>query len=121
MRLRRLSGETSLATQKDPDFLAVSVPSIVKAIARARDWYERIVSGKVSTIKQLSKESRVDPAYVKRTFPVALLSPTVTESLLEGRHGSDISLQHLMCTFSPIWGEQPQATIAFNEDEEHRS
>jgi DNA invertase Pin-like site-specific DNA recombinase len=118
IRLRRLSGETNLATPKDSDFLIASVPSVVKALARARDWYEHIVSGRVGTIKQLSKQCGLDPAYIKRTFPLALLSPTVSQSLVEGRHSATFSLQQLIRTFSPIWGEQ--SLLQTNEAKEQR-
>ena len=49
--------------------------SLVKAMARARDWYERIVSGEVSTVCQLAQQTGLSSTYVKRILECAALSP----------------------------------------------
>jgi hypothetical protein len=43
-------------------FEKAPVPSLAKAIARARDWYDQIVAGEVSSIDQLAQTSRVSRA-----------------------------------------------------------
>lgn len=64
-------------------------PSLVRAIAWARDWYEGIVSGKIANVVcDLAKQTRVSAAYVQRILPCALLSPNVSEAILSGQQRS---------------------------------
>ena len=77
-------------------FEGTPVPSLVKAIARARDWYERIVSGEVSTVRQLAQKTRLSSTYVKRMMDCATLSPQITEILLSGKHRPELTLQELL-------------------------
>ena len=50
------------------------VPSLVKAIARDRDWYERIVSGEVSTVRQLAQKTRLSLFTPARVHAAVLAS-----------------------------------------------
>jgi len=61
--------------------------SLVKAIARARDWYERIVSGEVSIV-------------------CAALSPQITEIVLSGKDRPDLTLKELLKNAPLDWPEQ---------------
>jgi site-specific DNA recombinase len=79
---------------------------LVKAIARARDWYERIVSGEVSTVRQLAQKTRLSSTYVKCMMECATLSPQITEILLSGKHRPDLTLQELLQNVPLDWPEQ---------------
>ena len=85
------------------------VAALVKAIARARNWYERIVSGEVSTVTQLAKKTRLSSVYVKRMMASATLSPHITEMILSGEHRPDLTLQELLQNVPLEWTEQPRA------------
>lgn len=80
--------------------------SLVKAIARARDWYERIVSGEVSTVCQLAQKTRLSSSYVKRIMECAALSPQITEMVLSGKHRPDLTLEELLKNAPLDWPEQ---------------
>jgi site-specific DNA recombinase len=82
------------------------VPSIVKAIARARDWYERIVDGEIRTIGQLTLESGLTERYVKRILQCAYLSPQIMEAVLAGKHRPNLTLKELLCGVPVNWREQ---------------
>jgi site-specific DNA recombinase len=79
---------------------------LVKAIARARDWYERIVSGEVGTVRQLAQKTRLSSTYVKRMMDCATLSPQITEILLSGKHRPELTLQELLQNVPLDWPEQ---------------
>jgi site-specific DNA recombinase len=87
-------------------FEGTPVLSLVKAIARARDWYERIVSGEVSTVRQLAQKTRLSSTYVKCMMECATLSPQITEILLSGKHRPDLTLQELLQNVPLDWPEQ---------------
>ena len=83
------------------------VPSLVKAVARARDWYERIVTGEIGTIKTLSQRTGLGRTYVKRILRLATLSPEMTEAILSGKHRADLTLQDLRHSVPIDWQQQP--------------
>jgi site-specific DNA recombinase len=95
-----------LAGPKGSCFEGSPVPSLVKAIARARDWYERIVSGEVGTVRQLAQKTRLSSTYVKRMMECATLSPQITEIVLSGKHRPDLTLQELLQNVPLDWPEQ---------------
>jgi site-specific DNA recombinase len=68
------------------------VLELVKAIARARDWYEQIVAGEVGTIKTLCQRTGLGRTYVKRILRFATLSPQIAEAILSGKHRPDLTL-----------------------------
>jgi site-specific DNA recombinase len=87
-------------------FERTPIPSLVKAVARARDWYERIVSGEANTIGQLAQKSGLTRRYVRRILPFAKLSPQITEMILSGNHRADLTLQELLAGIPSDWREQ---------------
>jgi hypothetical protein len=78
----------------------------MKAIARARDWYDRIVSGEVSTVSQLAEKTRLSSTYVKRIIAFAALSHQVMEMVLSGKHRPDLTLEELLQNAPLDWPEQ---------------
>ena len=62
----RRGSELHLVGPKGSCSEGTAVPSLVKAIARARDWYERIVAGEVGTVGQLAKKTGLPSTYVRR-------------------------------------------------------
>jgi site-specific DNA recombinase len=98
--------ELRLVVPKNPCLEGTPIPSLVKAVARARDWYERIVSGEANTIGQLAQKSGLTRRYVRRILPFAKLSPEITEMILSGNHRADLTLQKLLAGIPSDWREQ---------------
>ena len=82
------------------------VPSLVKAVARARNWYERIVAGDVGMVGQLAHQTGLPSTYVKRILECAMLSPQITEMILSGKHRPNLTLQELLQNVPIDWGQQ---------------
>jgi site-specific DNA recombinase len=82
------------------------VPSLVKAVARAHGWYERIVAGEITTIGQLALKTGLTRRYVRRILQCAHLSPQITEALLKGKHRPNITLKEILRGVSLNWQEQ---------------
>ena len=105
----RQGSELRLIAPSGSCFDASPVPSLVKAVVRARDWYERIVAGEVSTIKTLCQRTGLGRTYVKAILRCAVLSPQITEMILSGKHRPDLTLQKLRSM--PIDWQQQQDKI----------
>jgi hypothetical protein len=73
-----------------------STAAIIKAVARARMWYDEIVAGEVNSIPEIAKKHGVTPSYVKRIFPCALLGPASVESILNKTTSTGLTLDHLL-------------------------
>ena len=87
------------------------VPSLVRAVARARDWYERIVTGKIGTISHLVKELGLTRTYIMRILQCAYLSPQIVEALLTGKHRPDLSLKWILDGVPLNWREQEKRLL----------
>jgi site-specific DNA recombinase len=88
------------------------LPSLVKAIARARDWYERIVSGEIESIDQLMRESALTRSYIMRIVKCARLGPKIVEAVLAGSHRPDFSLKWVLANVPLDWQEQEKRFLS---------
>jgi hypothetical protein len=88
------------------------VHSIVKAMARSRDWYERVIAGQFCTIEQMATYSVLTKRYVRKILQCACLSPTVTQAILEGKHGHHFRLKTVLGGVSMDWRTQEQDFLA---------
>ena len=56
--------------------------AILKAIARARSWYEQITTGKATNIAQLAATDGVSPRFIRMQMELVQLSPQSIEKLM---------------------------------------
>jgi site-specific DNA recombinase len=82
------------------------VPSLVKAVARAHNWYQQIVKGEITTVHQLAQKSGLTQRYVRRILECAKLSPRITEALLTGKHPPNLTLKEILHSVPLNWREQ---------------
>ncbi len=87
------------------------MPSLVKAVARAHDWYEQIVAGEVATIGQLAQKSGLTRRYVRRVLQCANISPQIAEALLTGKHRVSLTVKELLRSMPLNWTEQEQKIL----------
>jgi len=79
---------------------------MVKALARAFRWRRLLESGDYASIGDLAKAQGVNFSYMCRVLRLTLLSPKIVQSILDGRAGSELSLNVLLKPNSPVWAEQ---------------
>jgi site-specific DNA recombinase len=87
------------------------VPSIVKAIARSRDWYERFITGEFVTIEQVAKRAGLTKRYVRKILQLGHLSPKVTERLLTGQHSRRLTLNEMLHDVPLDWQQQERTIL----------
>jgi site-specific DNA recombinase len=95
----------------DSSFEGAPVPSLVKAVARAYNWYQQIVRGEITTVHQLAQKSGVTQRYVRRILDCAKLSPRITEALLTGKHSPNLTLKEILHGVPLNWREQEQRLL----------
>jgi len=111
--LKRRGGEVRFMMPADANGNSPRpVPSLIRAVARANDWLERIMSGESANIRTLARQTGFDERYVSRIMPLAFLAPDLTEAILDGMHSSHLDLGNWLGNVSPRWADQRDFSIA---------
>ena len=97
--LRLIIGDTSITTD-------ASRQAILKAIARARRWYEQITTGQVRTIVQLAGLHGVSPRFIRMHMKLVQLGPPAIETMMRRSNSLPLSLTDLLATIPMNWTEQ---------------
>jgi site-specific DNA recombinase len=82
------------------------VPSLLKAVARGHDWYQRIVGSTAGGRRSLSRQTGLDDRYVSRILKCGFLAPDIVEAILDGQQPADFSLERLRNQLPLSWIEQ---------------
>jgi site-specific DNA recombinase len=81
-------------------------PSLIKAVARGRVWYERVLEGKSSDQRSLTLHAGVTERYVGLVFGCAFFAPDIVEAIMEGRQPRDLTFKKLCSNIPFSWAEQ---------------
>jgi len=108
--LRRRGGELRLIlpSANQDDLPARRDPALIKAVARGYRWYEKLISGEVTSVKTLAAEMGLNQRYVARVVECALLAPDIVERILEGRQPPELTLSRIFNHLPASWAEQRQ-------------
>jgi hypothetical protein len=80
--------------------------AILKAIARARQWYEQITAGKARDIAQLAAIDGVSPRLIRMQMKLVQLSPQSIEKVTTHPNSLPLSLNDLLAAIPLDWCEQ---------------
>lgn len=83
--------------------------ALIKAVARAHVWYERLLSGETTSLQAIAQEHGVMPRYVRRILRCAFLAPDLVEAILDGRQPPELTLNQLCKNLPMDWGAQREA------------
>jgi len=77
---------------------------ILRAIALAHHWYQRIANGEATCLNDIIRQDGIDASHAKKIFPLAFLSPSCTQSIL--RFKTDFTLKALLANIPMEWSRQ---------------
>lgn len=80
--------------------------AMVKAVARGFRWRKLIETGVYASVTDVARAEKISDSYVSRHLRLTLLSPSIVESILDGRQGPEITLSNLLKPFPVCWSEQ---------------
>jgi hypothetical protein len=87
---------------------------LIKAIARARQWFEDLVSGRAASLVEIAKAEGVTESYVGRLLPLAFLAPDIVESVLAGTQPVHVTTELLTKRVHlPIDWKEQQSLLGF--------
>ena len=107
-RFKRCGGEMRLLVPPDlPGQVRPNpVPSLLKVIARARQWYEWVIAGKVWGGRSIAQKTGFDERHVSQILECAFLAPDIVEAILDGRQPENLTWKKLTRHMPIIWVEQ---------------
>ena len=84
-------------------------PELIKLIAKARDWYDGLKSGRYESIKDIGATHKLDNGDVSRTLSLAFLAPSIVHDIVAGNHPVDLTPRDLSRKASRLplnWAQQ---------------
>jgi site-specific DNA recombinase len=79
---------------------------LVKAVARAYCWYQKVLAGGITDQRSLAKQVGLTERYVGKVFRCAFLAPDIVEAILEGRQPRFLTFKKLCAEIPVGWVEQ---------------
>src|ERR1700731_2026991 len=84
-----------------------SDPTLIKAIARGRAWFEELAAGRARSLRELAERDGITRRYVRRLVDLAFLSPELVEVILHGRQPVELTATRLTELDLPLdWTDQ---------------
>jgi site-specific DNA recombinase len=105
--IRQKGQETRIALPGRPEIDTGRQPGLVRAIARGREWWQKLLEG--NSLEELCKQSGVSDRYIQRLLPLAFLSPRIVTAIVEGNYPSDLTLERLLGSLKLNWRDQAKA------------
>jgi DNA invertase Pin-like site-specific DNA recombinase len=116
--MRRRGVESRLVIEDDRGRSGASAVDLVliKAIARARQWFEDLVSGRAGSLVEIAKAEGVTESYVGRLLPLAFLAPDIVESVLAGTQPVHVTTEMLTKRVDlPIDWKEQESLLGFEQ------
>jgi hypothetical protein len=83
--------------------------TIVKALVRAHRWRNMLESNRFASVRELAKAEKINESYLCRVLRLTLLSPALTESILNGLQPEGLDLARLLKSLPVEWDKQATA------------
>jgi site-specific DNA recombinase len=81
-------------------------PSLVKALAKAHEWYGWILTGEVTGATSIAQRTGLDETYVGKVLRCAFVAPDLVEAIMDGRQPRDLTFKKLSNHLPMSWTEQ---------------
>ncbi|KRP85214.1 hypothetical protein AOQ73_39085 [Bradyrhizobium pachyrhizi] len=108
--LRRQGGRKRVVTPADASSWSPVPPRIdntmIKALVRAHRWRGMLESNLFTSVRELAKAEKINESYLCRVLRLTLLSPTLTEAILNGQQPIGLDLATLLKSLPVEWDRQ---------------
>jgi len=83
---------------------------LIELVSDTYQWVERIAKGKITTVRDIARQEKVDEGDVSRFLPLAFLAPDIVEAILAGRQPVELTPEKLkrLRNLPKSWEEQRQ-------------
>lgn len=100
----RRGGQTVIETPDGSDLIGARKPdpALLKAIARAHIWLDRLLRGDARTLRELAEVEGVQERYIRRVIPLAFLSPRDLEAVFDGAQRRGLTVDAVAADGLPL-------------------
>jgi len=106
-RQRGVETKLVLPERAEPSHSPKCHPTLIKAIARGRLWFEELATGRARSLHELATREGITRRYIRRLVNLAFLSPQLVETILQGRQPVALTATRLTELDLPLdWSEQ---------------
>ncbi|PJG50935.1 hypothetical protein CVM73_33730 [Bradyrhizobium forestalis] len=109
---RRQGGRKRMVTPANTPPWAPPPPrvdnTLVKALVRAHRWRNMLEANLFASVRELAKAEKINESYLCRVLRLTLLSPALTEAILNGLQPEKLELAQLLKSIPIDWQEQGQ-------------
>jgi site-specific DNA recombinase len=95
LQMRRRGVETRLVIPGEEVAVPRTDPALLRALARGYQWFAELATGTAVSTKRIAAQEGVSESYVRHLVPLALLAPSIVESICAGRQGVCLSAERL--------------------------
>jgi hypothetical protein len=110
---RRQGGRKMVVTPSQAPKWSPSPPridsTIVKALVRAHRWRSLLESNRFASVRELAKAEKINESYLCRVLRLTLLSPDLTNAILNGQQPEGLDLAQLLKSLPAEWDKQESA------------
>lgn len=110
MTWKRHGGRKVIIAPDEGDAWAPAKPrpdeTVIRALARAYRWKRMLENGTHASINALAEGEKINRAYVCRLLSLTLLSPEITEAVLDGTQSKGMMLEEMVKAMPSDWAEQ---------------
>ncbi len=71
-------------------------PALLKALARARVWFDELASGRVRSLAEIARREGITRRYVERLARLAFVAPAIVEAICQGQQPVELSTETLL-------------------------
>ncbi|MGB6910685.1 MAG: hypothetical protein WBE01_13300, partial [Methyloceanibacter sp.] len=94
-RLQRVGREMKLVVHNAEDRAAAN-PGLVRIVARAHDFQERLIQDPDLTVPAIASQERLTIGYLSRLLRLPSLAPDIVTAIINGKHPPELSAKRLM-------------------------
>ncbi|MBR0739640.1 hypothetical protein JQ581_22155 [Bradyrhizobium liaoningense] len=80
--------------------------TLIKAVVRAHRWRNMLESNLFSSVRDLAKAEKINESYLCRVLRLTLISPSITEAILNGLQPEGLELARLLKSIPAEWDQQ---------------
>jgi DNA invertase Pin-like site-specific DNA recombinase len=70
--------------------------ALLKAIARARVWFDELASGRVRSLAEIARNEGIAKRYVERLSRLAFVTPAIVEAICQGQQPAELNAETLL-------------------------
>ncbi len=107
-RLQRVGREMKLIVHNADDRAAAD-PGLLRIVARAHDFQERLMQDPGLTVPAIASQERLTIGYLSRLLRLPSLAPDIVTAIINGKHSSELGAKRLMRLALKLptdWAEQ---------------